>query len=68
MTPDDFKNWRKAIGFSPDAAAEALDVSRSTIDLFESENPLDGEYSAEIPKSIALACTALYHKLDQWSG
>jgi transcriptional regulator with XRE-family HTH domain len=65
MSPDDFKIWRKAIDFSKDEAAEALGVSKATIEEYDAGNRFDDE---EIPKAVALACTALYYRLSQWSG
>ena len=68
MTPDDFKMWRKAIGLSQAAAAEELGVSKPTIEMYESGTRVDDDCLAEIPKTVALACTALYYRLEQWSG
>lgn len=65
MLPDDFKGWRKAIDFSKDEAAEALGVSKATIEAYDAGNRFDNN---EIPKAVALACTALYYRLGQWSG
>lgn len=65
MSPDDFKTWRKAIDFSKDEAAAALGVSKDTIEEYDAGNRFDDD---EIPKAVALACTALYYRLDQWAG
>jgi transcriptional regulator with XRE-family HTH domain len=68
MTPSDFKIWRKAIGLSQAAAAKALGLSTPTIEMYEAGTRFGGGRSAAIPKIVALACAALYYRLDQWSG
>lgn len=62
-----FKLWRKKMGFTQSAAAEALGVSRATIQLYElgyrTENP---KIKVAIPKSIALACAAINANLNSF--
>lgn len=67
MTPEDFKDWRKAMGLSQDGAADALQLSNATIQNYERGVRLDGK-PAPIPFTTALACAALYHRLGPWGG
>ncbi|SFK99576.1 hypothetical protein SAMN04488518_113129 [Pseudovibrio ascidiaceicola] len=68
MTPEEFKYWRTASGFkSRDAAAAALGVSSETIRLYELGHRRDDPSRAvEIPKHIALACTAIEAGLEPY--
>lgn len=52
MTPAQFTEWRGRLGLSKAAAAEHLGVGRNMPRLYESG-------AAEIPRYIALACSAL---------
>ncbi|MCS0501607.1 helix-turn-helix domain-containing protein [Ancylobacter mangrovi] len=66
MTPDDFKAWRSIMGYSQTKAAEELGISKSSIELYERGTRRDNGEAVIVPLSIALACTALYHKLKPW--
>jgi len=68
MTNEDFKAWRKAMGLSQAAAAVALDMSASAIEQYDSGRRRDSGKPVEIPKAVALACAALYHRLEPWPG
>ena len=68
MTPADFKDWRNQMGFSIVAAEKALGLSKSTIDLYEAGKRRDTGAPVEIPHTVALACAALYHRLEPWGG
>ena len=59
MTGPEMTDWRKLMGLGRLAAARALGVAPATIKRYE-----DG--LTQIPRSIALACTALAHKLPPW--
>jgi len=60
MTPEQFKEWRVAMGYrSRDVAADALGLSRSTVELYETGVRRDNEKSVEIPRTVELACAAL---------
>lgn len=67
MSPDDFKAWRKAMGYSQDRAANALGLSRTAVQNYDTGVRRGDGGAVEIPKHIALACTALYHRLDPWA-
>ncbi|WP_109317229.1 helix-turn-helix domain-containing protein [Pseudovibrio ascidiaceicola] len=68
MTPEEFKQWRAALGFkSREAAANALGVSSETIRLYEMGHRRDDPSRAvEIPKHIALACSAIEVGLEPY--
>lgn len=68
MTTDDFKAWRKAMALSQRAAAEALGLSEATIQNYERGYRITDQGRVEIPHPVALACTALYHRLGPWGG
>jgi transcriptional regulator with XRE-family HTH domain len=63
MTPEDFKAWRKSLNLTQTEAAEALGISRGSVELYELGKRRDDGRPVEIPKSIALACAAVRHKL-----
>lgn len=64
MTSDEFKAWRKAMGFSQADAATALGLSKSTIELYDAGKRRDDGRPVEISRTVALACSALYHRLE----
>ncbi|MGV6875912.1 helix-turn-helix domain-containing protein [Pseudochelatococcus sp. B33] len=66
MTPDDFKGWRKTMGYSQAQAAGALGVSKPTIENYERGTRREDDRPVVIPHTVALACTALYLELDPW--
>ncbi|MBO0662626.1 helix-turn-helix transcriptional regulator [Jiella sp. CQZ9-1] len=57
MTPQTFKEWRKALGFKQKEVAEKLGLKKRVIQYYE-KGHRDGK-AVEIPKSIELACLAL---------
>lgn len=59
MDAKDFAEWRAELGLNRSQAAEALGVSRNMPQKYE-----EGE--REIPKYIALACTAVYRRHKPW--
>ena len=59
MTPRDLKLWRKSRGLSQVRAAELLGCSRRALQMWEAENN-------RIPKSIALAVSAVSRKLKPY--
>lgn len=66
MKPDDFKAWRTVMGISQAGAAEALGLSKSTIENYERGTRREDDRPVTIPLSVALACSAIYHRLDPW--
>lgn len=66
MTPAEFTTWRESLRLSQRAAAAALGLHYNTIAIYES-----GERNGKpvtIPKTVALACAAIYHRLDPIGG
>lgn len=61
MTPEQLKSWRKALGLSQQSASEALGIGRRTVQDYEK-----GVY--QIPRTVALACAALYHRINEYSA
>jgi transcriptional regulator with XRE-family HTH domain len=51
MTPEEFRKWRKSLGFTQAEAAKALGVGKRTVTAYESDGP--------VPTQITLACKAL---------
>ncbi|SFU23291.1 helix-turn-helix transcriptional regulator [Mesorhizobium sp. YR577] len=66
MTADDFKEWRRAMGFSREEAAYALGLSKPTIENYESGRRRGSNRPVVIPKPVALACAAIYHCVEPW--
>ncbi|PYE98907.1 hypothetical protein C8J35_103508 [Rhizobium sp. PP-F2F-G38] len=59
MSPEDFKAWRSAMGFSQTEAAAALDISKGSIELYERGARRDDGRPVLIPRTVELACSAL---------
>lgn len=64
MTANDFRAWRARLGLSQRQAADALELSISTVKAYDqghlSRRDDDGEFvPAPIPRVVALACEAL---------
>ncbi|KAA0971212.1 helix-turn-helix transcriptional regulator [Aureimonas fodinaquatilis] len=66
MTPESFKDWRKQMGLTQATAAQALGVSKPTIENYERGTRRDNGDPVIIPLHIALACRALFHNLEPW--
>lgn len=60
MTPKQFKAWRDRMELTQAGAADALGLSKGTIELYErGQRPGADPRPVEIPKTVALACMAL---------
>ncbi|QRG06109.1 helix-turn-helix transcriptional regulator [Xanthobacter dioxanivorans] len=66
MDNEVFKTWRKVVGLTQAQAAEALGVSKATIENYERGSRREDGRPVEIPRHIALACAAIYHKFGPW--
>jgi hypothetical protein len=63
MTPEQFKDWREAMGFrSRAAAAEALGLAPGTIVQYEEGVRRDNGNEVEIPQTVEMACRLLESK------
>jgi len=61
MTAADIRAWRARLGMSQQAAADALGVHQNSIRAWEQgKQPID--------RRTALACAAVYHKVEPWGG
>jgi predicted site-specific integrase-resolvase len=57
MTAKSFCEWLSAMGISGAQAAHLLGVNANTITRYRRSGA---------PKAVALACTALFHRLEEW--
>ena len=69
MTPREFAQWRKRMGYSLAQAGRALGITARTVAAYQKgEKPVPGNPAQVtdivIPRSIALACAALAAGLD----
>jgi DNA-binding XRE family transcriptional regulator len=68
MTADEFKVWRKMMRLSQVAAAQALGLSKTSIELYERGSRRDDQRPVHIPRTVALACAAVFAGLAPWGG
>jgi transcriptional regulator with XRE-family HTH domain len=61
MEKDGFKAWRKRMRLRQQGAAEALGVSRSSVQLYEMGRQ-------PIPRPVELACAALARGVTKYDG
>lgn len=66
MTSEDFKSWRKELGLSQREAADMIGVSKGSVENYERGHRLEDNRSVVIPKTVALACAAVFHRLQPW--
>ncbi|BDA85772.1 hypothetical protein Sa4125_33140 [Aureimonas sp. SA4125] len=66
MQPDDFRSWRKALGWKQKDAAEKLGLKKRVIQYYE-KGDRDGK-PIEIPKTVELACLALTLGFESYDG
>ena len=66
MEPDEFRQWRKSLGWKQKDAAEKLGLKKRVIQYYE-KGHRDGKAVA-IPKSVELACLALALGHEGWDG
>ena len=67
MTNEDFKFWRKSLGLTQQKAAEALGLSKTTIETYESGIRRDNHQPSQIPYAIGLAMAAISAGIGPWS-
>ncbi|HEX3675450.1 MAG TPA: helix-turn-helix transcriptional regulator [Rhizomicrobium sp.] len=66
MRPSEFKRWRKGLKYSQKDAAHALGLKRRVVQYYE-KGERDGE-PVKIPKTVRLACYALWKGVEDWKG
>lgn len=64
MTPEQLIRWRQTLNWSAKKAAEQIGVSYAMYRWYE-RGERDGK-PVEIPRPVALACTALLHRLPAY--
>lgn len=57
MTPNEFQAWLAAMKISGAEAARLLDVTPNTITRYRRKGA---------PRSVGLACAALFHRIGEW--
>ncbi|MBB3267735.1 hypothetical protein FHW79_005400 [Azospirillum sp. OGB3] len=69
MTPEAFNDWMDAMGYrTREEAAEALGLSVDSIKHYKTGRRSSDGKPVVYPLTLALACSALYHRLPAWSG
>jgi len=66
MNNEQFKAWRKKMNFTQQQAADVLGLYARTISNYERGARYEDGSAVKIPKSIALACSALAAGLEPW--
>ena len=66
MTPDQFRAWRKTLGWKQKDAAEKLGLKKRMIQYYE-KGDRDGR-KVDIPRYVRLACYALSAGVDDFDG
>lgn len=66
MNSEVFRTWRKVMDLTQAQAGAALGVSKGTIENYERGHRRESGTPVEIPKHVALACAAIYHKFGPW--
>ncbi len=66
MRGQDFKKWRRSLGFSQKDAAEALGLKRRVVQYYEKGER--GDKKVKIPKTVRLACYALASGVKDYQG
>jgi len=67
MTPAQFKTWRKKMNLTQAQAAIVLGLSKPTIENYDRGVRRGSGEAFEIPHVVALACAALWHKIEPWN-
>jgi len=68
MKNEQFKTWRKKMNLSQRQAADALGLSIQALGNYERGSRYEDGREVKIPKSIALACSAIAAGLEPWEG
>jgi len=68
MTSEQFKAWRKHMGFSQTEAGASLGLSKSTIEMYDSGLRKADKTPIDIPKAVELACAAIALGIRAYEG
>jgi hypothetical protein len=63
MTPESLKAWRQRMRWSKTVAASELGLSTFGYFAYETGKPMKGNKPRPIPKTVALACAAITHRI-----
>ena len=66
VKPEHFKKWRLEMGYTQSQAADALGLSKATIENYDKGTRREDGREVKIPLTIALACNALLHGLKPY--
>lgn len=66
LKPSEFRRWRKGLKLSQKEAAHALGLKRRVVQYYE-KGERDGEL-VKIPKTVRLACYALWKGVADYHG
>lgn len=66
MTPEEFKSWRKGMGYTQAEAAAALGIGMSSVRLYEHGKRHEDGRPVVIPRTLELACAALAAGIDRY--
>jgi transcriptional regulator with XRE-family HTH domain len=68
MTSDEFRQWRDQMNLSQQGAADALGISKGSVELYERGSRREDGRPVEIPKAVELACAALARGINRYNG
>ncbi|NUB07023.1 helix-turn-helix transcriptional regulator [Azospirillum sp. Vi22] len=68
MTPQEFQKTREHLGLSQQKLADAIGISKSSVELYERGKRRDDGRPVEIPKTVALALAALCLGITDYHG
>lgn len=66
MRPAQFKSWRETLRLTQEEAADLLGISASSVANYERGSRREDNRPVEIPKTVALACSAIFFDLLPW--
>ena len=64
MTPEQFREWRRKMRITQAEAGRLLGLGVTTVQSYEHGRRRDAIAFAGIPRVVALACAALWHRLE----
>lgn len=64
MTPEEFKAWRKKLGWKREETAARLGLSLASVSFYENGERPDSLKNVYIPLVVSWACMALAKNLD----
>lgn len=68
MSPAAFDHWCKTMGWTSCQAAIELGCSLDTVRHYRAGRTRGEGLPRRIPRTVALACAALFHRLEPWTA